>query len=595
MNIKNQTGYLFYFYLSVIMFSLCLTIGCSTIANRCIGLPKFTHDYDRHKKVFVEMRDGIKLNTDVYFPKGEGPWPVVFIRSPYNMLRGVSLLAKMFTYYGYVGIHQDVRGSFNSEGEWYPFLHERDDGADTLAWLVKQSWQDGNIAMFGGSYFGYTQLIIADILPPEVKTIIPMIVSFIDRKISENGMFFTDVLMGWSALMYDGRGHVFNGRNFRRALKHFPPNEADVNYFGNRIDWFRELASGVDAASHLQQRELARISATIPENIDIPVLMVSGWYDLFTAPQIRDFQRLKSRDQSRIIVGPWTHLLGILGDGDKDFPDAGNIIDQMPRILNWLDHYLRGGALEDWGPFDIYAIGDDKWETYKTWPPETTAVRYYPDNAINANTCDGGNLVIRPSDKHEEINYVYDPRNPVPTKGGHSLLMFVIPGFGGKDPSSRNQKGLCRRDDVITFISEPLTDPLPIRGTIKVRLTVSSNAEDTAFTAKLIEVNPKGLALNISDGITRLAYRNGATKAVGYTPGQKIKLNFEMHPVAWTVKPGYRLRLDISSSNFPAYHAHANKAGVWCEQTEPIKATQTLFIGQSDAAYVELPILSFRK
>ncbi len=195
MNIKKRFAY--YFYLSVIIFSLCSVSACSFIAHRCIGLPKFTHDYDRHKKLFVEMRDGTKLNTTIYFPEGEGPWPVVFIRSPYNLLRGMNMLARIFAYYGYVGIHQDVRGSFNSEGDWYPVLNERADGADTLAWLVKQAWQDGNIAMFGGSYFGYTQLIIADILPPEVKTIIPMIASTdIRNMMSENGMFFTDVWTG---------------------------------------------------------------------------------------------------------------------------------------------------------------------------------------------------------------------------------------------------------------------------------------------------------------------------------------------------------------------------------------------------------------
>ncbi len=400
---------------------------------------------------------------------------------------------------------------------------------------------------------------------------------------------------GWPALMHDGRMHIFNGRNFRRALKHFPPNEVDKQYFGKHIDWFQEIVSGLDVTSDLFQRELTQIGITIPENIDIPVLMVSGWYDLFTAPQIKDFQRLKSRSKSRIIVGPWTHLLGIRGDGDKDFPGAGSIIDQMSRIMNWLNHHLRGGPLEDWGPFEIYAIGDSQWEIHENWPPDTTAIRYYPGNAINANTCEGGNLAVRPSDKYQEINYIYDPLNPVPTKGGHSLLMFSIPGFGGKNPSSRNQKGLCQRDDVITFISEPLAEPLPIRGTIKVRLTVSSDAEDTAFTAKLIEVDPKGLALNISDGITRLAYRNGSAKAVSYSPGEKVDLNFEMHPVAWTVQPGYRLRLDISSSNFPAYHAHANKAGLWAEQTEPIKAKQTIYIGRPDTAYVELPIFSLKE
>ncbi len=593
MNTKKRIGLVL--GLAVVLLAVFLITGGPFIAHHFLGLPEFTHDRGRHENMPVAMRDGVKLNTDIYFPEGDGPWPVVLIRSPYNLLNGMNLLARMFAGYGYVGVHQDVRGSFRSEGKWFPVVHERDDGADTLE-LTRQTWQNGHIALFGASYFGYTQLAVADILPPEVKTIIPMIISTdIRNMVSENGMFLTDLWTGWPALMHDGNVHPLNGKKFQRALSHLPPEEADITCFGRRIDWFREIVSGVDAASALQQRELAKISAGIPGKIRVPVLMVSGWYDLFTAAQIRDFQRLASKNSSRIIIGPWAHLLGIRGDGDKDFPGAGTIVGQMPRILNWLDHYLRGGPLADWGPVESYAIGEGKWEQYPAWPPETKAVRYYPAETAGAHTCGGGKLARQPATRCETIRYVYDPREPVPTTGGHALLMFAIPGFGGAPPSSREQNGLCRRKDVITFISEPLRAPLAIRGIVRAGLTVSSDAEDTCFTAKLVEVDPAGRALNICDGITRLAYRNGTSRAVAYRPGEKVKLTFDMHPVAWTIKPGYRLRLDISSSNFPAYHAHANQAGPWAAQTNPVTAEQTVYIGPTDSTYVELPVLPGEK
>ena len=290
------------------------------------------------------------------------------------------------------------------------------------------------------------------------------------------------------------------------------------------------------------------------------------------------------------MIGPWTHFLGVSGDGDKAFPGAGNIIDQLPRILNWLDHHLRGGSLDEWGPVEVYAIGDNRWESYGGWPPKTETVRFYPSHAIDANACYGGGLRSRPQERQEQISYLYDPLNPVPSHGGHSLIMFCLPGYGGKDPSARDQKDLCERDDVITFISEALKEPLPIRGAIKVSLTVSSDAEDTAFTAKIIDVDPDGPDVNISDGIIRLACRNGIM-GERYQPGEKIKLNIDMHPTAWTLKPGNRLRLDISSSNFPAYHAHANRAGSWAVQRDPIQAKQTIYIGQGDATYIELPVM----
>jgi hypothetical protein len=590
MKFSTKIDYKLYFSIIIIFYILSPLLSCMRTSRCCLGLPEFTHDGGDHQEIMIEMRDGVKLCTNIYFPKGKGPWPVVLIRSPYNMNGGINYLAETFARYGYVGIHQDVRGRFDSGGEWYFFLHERDDGSDTLSWLVKQSWQDGNIALFGQSYFAYTEMVVADILPPEVKTIIPMtIATDLKSMASESGMCRADLCFGLGAMMYDKKFHPFNGGNFEKALKHYPQGEVDVKYFGGHIEWFQELISFPESKSW--HGDMARISLEIPEKINVPVLMISGWYDLFTVPQLADFQRLKSRDKSRIMIGPWAHLLGIKGDGDKKFPGAGYLLDYLPRILNWLDHYLRGGKLADWGPVEIYAIGDSRWETYKAWPPQTKAVRFYPVDSASSNSCDGGKLKGMPANTDEQISYVYDPLNPVPTTGGNSLLMFSIPGFGGADPSSRDQKGLCERDDVITFVSDPMNEPLQIRGTVKVGITVSSDAPDTSFTAKLIEVDPEGRALNITDGITRLAFRNGSVKPLTYTPGEKVKLDIKLPPTAWTLKPGYRLRLDLSSSNFPAYNAHPNKAGYWAEQKDPVKAKQTIYTGREDAAFVELPVL----
>ena len=433
-------------------------------------------------------------------------------------------------------------------------------------------------------------MAVADILPPEVKTIIPMTIATDLRKMaSENGMCSADLCFGLEAIMYDKTFHPLNSGNFHKALKYYPQGKADIKYFSGRMDWFQQLLGFSESRDTHQ--DMADTSLSIPEKIRVPVLMMSGWYDLFIVPQLADFQRLKLRDKSRLMIGPWAHFLGIKGDSDKKFPGAGYLITYMPHILNWIDHYLRGGKLEDWGPVEIYAIGDSRWETYKSWPPETKAVRFYPADSANSNSCDGGKLNAVPANTVEQISYVYDPFNPVPTTGGNSLLMFCIPGFGASDPSSRDQKGLCERDDVITYVSDPMKEPLQIRGTVKVRITVSSDAPDTSFTVKLIEVDPEGRALNITDGITRLAFRNGADKPLTCTPGEKVKFDIKLPPIAWTLKPGYWLRLDVSSSNFPAHNAHPNRAGYWAEQKDPVKAKQTIYTGGEDAAFVELLVL----
>lgn len=590
MKYQKIVNFRYCLWIIILFFVLFSLHSCLRTSRCCLGLPEFTHDSGEHREVEVEMRDGVRLWTDIYFPEGKGPWPVVLIRSPYNMSGMMSVIAEMFSHYGYVGIHQDVRGRFDSEGEWYFFLHERDDGIDTMEWLLKQPWHNSNIALFGQSYFAFTELAIADMLPPEVKTIVPLTISTdLEKMAGQGGMSRVDLSMGLAAAMYDNEFDVFNGRNFWKALGHFPAEEIDTLYYGRRVEWFHEFMRFAEYESSHQ--ELARQLKQIPGKIDVPVMMISGWYDLFTVPQIEDFNSLGSREKSRIMIGPWAHFLGIRGDGDKEFPGAGYLIDYMPRILNWLNHYLRGEKLDEWGPVEVYAIGEDRWETFEEWPPNTETVVFYPVNAGESNSCEGGALLQRPSGKDEEVSYVYDPHDPVPTRGGNSLLMFSIPGYFGADPSSRDQDGLCERDDVLTFISEPLNNPLKIRGEPKVTLTVSSNAEDTAFTAKLVEVGPDGEALNITDSIIRLAYRDGSRKALPYTPGQRVKMELLLPPIAWTLKPGYRLRLDVSSSNFPAYNAHSNRAGHWWEQSDPVKATQTVYAGKEDTSSVEIPVL----
>jgi len=578
------------FFLIIMISSLSTMTGCMSSTRCCLGLPEFTSDYEEEKVFMVEMRDGVELCTNVYFPEGKGPWPVVLIRSPYDKYEMISAVAKLFAYYGYVGIHQDCRGMLDSKGDFFPFIHERNDGADTLEWLVDQPWHDGNIALFGQSYFAFTNLVVADILPPEVKTIIPLTMGTDMMNLGyENGMCRTDTVIGLTALMHDRELDIYNGRNFQKALDHLPVKEVDELYFGRHLEWFHEFVSLVDGKFNYPEH--LEVLNGLPERIKVPVLMISGWYDLFTETQLDDFMRLQSRSKSRILVTPWAHLLGVNAKGEKDFPEAGYLIDYFPRILNWLGHHLRGEKLDEWGPIEIYAIGNSKWETYKSWPPKGKKVRYHISNLSASKMCDDGKLEIKPPKKSDRISFVYDPLDPVPTRGGHSLLLYNVPGFFAEEPVCQDQDGLCEREDVLTFTTETLKEPLSIRGNVRVSITVSSDAEDTAFTAKLIEIDPDGLALNITDSIQRLAFRNGAKKPVIYKPGEKVTISFDLHPVAWTLKPGYKLRLDISSSNYPAFHAHSNTAGAWAEQGDPVKATQTVYTGGRDSSFVELPVI----
>ncbi|MEO1362075.1 MAG: CocE/NonD family hydrolase, partial [Pseudomonadota bacterium] len=248
------------------------------------------------------------------------------------------------------------------------------------------------------------------------------------------------------------------------------------------------------------------------------------------------------------------------------------------EMLPWLDHHLKGTSPKPATGVSLYVMGDGEWQQRDQWPDTARYHTYFLSDLEAANTCNGGSLAPQPM--RGELDFVYDPDNPVPTQGGAGLWAHIIPGFEGAAPSNVSQDGLCERDDVLTFQTKPLENRLLISGRIEVSLDVASTAPDTAFTAKLIEVFPDGSAYNIRDSITSLAYRNGGDEPLDYTPGERVSIAFDIWPVVWHTQVGSKLRLDVSSSDFPKFHAHTNRAGPWAEQTGADLATQTVFGGR---------------
>lgn len=575
---------------AVVVLLVSALSGCMGAARRMLSMPAFTSDGGHVVMVRVPMRDGVTLTTHVYLPEGDGPWPVILVRNPYNFPTGFRLLAKMFARYGYVGVHQLVRGRDDSEGAWEPFFNEREDGIDTLQWILEQPWQDGNIGLFGASYLSMVQWAVADALPAEVKTLVPMVWGSDLRGLAfEGGVFRPEVVTTWAALMNDERFGWSNMFRFRRALKHRPPITADEEVLGRRLPWYRDWLEAVDADAPLWNLPDARMLQEMPERVKVPVLMLTGWYDIFLPSQLGDFERLATKEQSRLIIGPWTHLMGVKGDGVLPRPGARGGAELLRPVLDWFDHHLKGRPLGDWGPVETYSLGDGTWRRWASWPPEVSTRTWHFHEADRSSVCEGGVLLTVPGWALQSARYVYDPDDPVPSRGGSGLLAFAVPGWRGTPPSNRSQKGLCQRDDVLSFVSPPLEEDLHLLGRAKVHLTVSTDVDDTAFTVKLVEVDPKGRAVNIQDTITSLAYRNGAHRPQPYTPEEIVELELSLWPIEWVVRKGHRLRVDVSSSNFPAYHPHSNFAGPWAHQSEVRKATQTLYFGPS-ASRVELPV-----
>jgi len=559
------------------------------------GLPAFTHSAGQASGETVAMRDGILLAATIYQPEGDGPWPTVLIRNPYQ---GFDFIVggwcELLTRYGYACIYQDVRGQGESEGDWEPLVNERDDGIDTLAWLTAQSFQDGNVGMMGPSYLAAVQWAVAGDLPKEVKTLIPAV--FTTRTydtLYADGMFRHESFTAWTATMPTrGMNRQDSGEQYAKAIQHRPHNEVDELYFGHNLPWYQDWIGSPSRSDTYWKQDLHQLFKSNPARIEVPILMIGGWYDVFFGPQFEDWKRLASRSKSRFVIGPWTHI-GQSGEA-FDTPNAGGGLTQWKLVLDWFGHHLKGEVLANAPGVAVYQMGNNEWVEYAQWPPATDPLRFYLDATGDSHRCDGARLAGQPATAEIETNFVYNPDDPVPTRGGSGMLAFILPGFDGAPPANVWQGDLCAREDILSFLSDPLSAPLHIAGAITVGLTVASDAKDTSFTAKLVEVYPDGRAVNIRDGITTLAYRNGSTEPMPYEAGVPVDLTLEFWPIDWAVTEGSRLRLDVSSSDFPKYHAHPNRAGVWSAQAHAVEATQGLYTGPSRASWLELPVVSAR-
>lgn len=553
-----------------------------------LGLPGWTHSAGDVHEFAVAMRDGVRLSTTVYEPTGTAPWPTILIRNPYDA-PFIAAWCGIFVRSGYACVYQEVRGQMGSEGEWIPAVNELDDGEDTLAWLVEQTFHDGNIGLYGPSYLASVQWAAATRgLPPEVKTLVPLVFATDMYSLAyQRGMFRHEILTAWAAIM-PGRGFAnANRKHYPDLVRHRPHAEVDEVYLGVRLDWYRDYITSPGRGDPFwQQSDVAELLAA-PGRTTVPVLLVGGWYDIFLAAQLGDWQKLGNRADSKFVIGPWTHLMSTAGD--LELPDGRGGGWQWELVLDWMGHHLRGEPLDQpTGGVESYALGEDRWHVRPEWPPPGREHRLHLTALAGSPRCEGGSLGTNPPEQFQEVSYSYDPDDPVPMRGGAGSLAFIL--ADGGPVHSVLQRGLCERPDVLSFTSEPLVEPLRIAGPIQVGLSVSSSAPDTAFTAKLIEVLPDGRAYNIRDSITSLAYRNSDSAAELYTPETVVSVEIDLWPIEWVVAAGSRLRLDISSSNFPAFHAHPNVAGIWALQEEAQTARQTLYAGPDRPAWLSLHV-----
>lgn len=548
------------------------------------GLPAPREKHGEVSLCLVKMQDGVQLNTRIYTPAGKGPWPVILVRNPYSgLLPYLDLTALILNEYGYVVVLQDCRGTGDSEGIWKPFINERLDGLDTLYWMIKQPWMNGNIGTYGHSYLTAAQWAMADQLPKEVKTMV--LSGFTTERYRQNymnGMFRQDVYTGW-ALDNAGVEPLIQGDLFEQAIKITPHIEIDERLFGTKLPWYREWITNSSPLDTYWSDGFWAELKDIPTKMTIPLLMVDGWFDQHLDGMIRDYMKLpeNTRENSRFIVGPWVHSLAAAGD--FPFPDSERNL--LLEALLWFDHHLQGMEYpHKKGSVETYVIGKGKWLEWSQWSNPKNVLTWKL-NGVGI----GSYRLDRQLEESGEVSFTYDPCNPVPTHGGAGLLRYLSGSINAALPSSVLQAAPGTRDDVISFLSDPLEDELCIVGSIVIHLYVSTDVPDTAFSATIMEVRPDGSTFNIRDGITSLAYRNGAERPVTYEIGSITEVEITLWPITWTIQRGSQIRLDVSSSNFPAYHVHANKAGPWASQVPGQAAYQRIYYGKELSSQVIIP------
>lgn len=555
--------------------------------------PVVSEGYEYFEEMIPSGEAGIKLLTRVYLPKGEGPFPVVVTRTPYVFMKDDYIaLGREYARHGIGYIQQDCRGKGGSEGFFSPNVNERADGIALYRWLDQQSWC-GEIGIFGSSYTALTGWIVGDSLPSKVKG---MYLSHygVDRHVScfRAGLFREDIMSGW--LIDNAEEEIRRpakvegqapGVNYYDFYLYRPQVEADVAVLGQKLQYYRDWITHTDYTDPYWNSGVWADLKRVPALINVPMTIVAGQFDHHEEGTILGYERLNPvvRSQSRLILGAWNHSFQVTpthtpAQHAKDFDTTRDQFLWFYQLL--VKHQQPQGEVK------VYNIEADRWENFDSWPikPKEERTLY-----LTAGKTTKSNVFaldnVSPNRK-TKVSYIYDPLNPLYAEGGETL--FTSASIRGCHPMS--EAGY--RDDMLSFVSEPLKGDLTIGGEVKVLLKLRTDVDDTAFAFTMCEVTPNGETYNMRTSIVTLGYRDGLLKPrVTYSPGETVEVEIVALPMLWTVKAGNSIRIDIKSSQFPEYAVHSNFAGVWAEQTMTRKATQTIFVGGKNGSRVILPIL----
>jgi putative CocE/NonD family hydrolase len=544
--------------------------------------------------VAVPMRDGVRLSADLYLPDAPGPFPTVLIRTPYDNNGAASIeKGRRLANQGYACVIQDCRGRFDSEGIYYPFAGEGADGFDTQEWIGAQSWSNGRIGMSGGSYVGWVQLSSAPHRSKHLTCIAPRVMCadpFADL-VYRGGAFQLNVLMTWGMRTSGRTAQSIDFDNWREAFRVLPLDTAAAAS-GRELPFWRDWVAHPTYDEYWAGMNLAAQW----EAFAAPALHMGGWFDLYADNTFDNFTGMRAHGQgharqSKLIVGPWPHALSSSPrTGDVDF-GAPSQADLELLELRWFDYWLKGLAngIVDEPPLRLFIMGANVWRDEHEWPlARTDWQTWYLHSGGRANTLAGdGTLSTAEAAEEPADRFMYDPAYPVQTVGGNNCCSPHIVPWGPYD-----QRDVEMRGDVLCYTSAPLARDLEVTGPIKVVLYAATDGPDTDWTGKLVDVRPSGYAMNLCDGILRARYREGLTGPTTLLePGRVYRYEIELMVTGNVFRAGHRIRVEISSSNFPRYDRNLNTGLPPGTSQEMRVAHQTVLHTHDYPSHIVLPVI----
>ncbi len=542
--------------------------------------------------VKVLMRDGVRLSADVYLPREEGQWPVILERTPYgNQGDWYVERALYFARRGYVYVVQDCRGRFDSEGEFYSVRDEANDGRDSLDWCGTQPWSNGSVGMNGMSYMGMVQWTAAPTGSPYLKTIIPQMAPadyYLYGPSYTGGALLLHITLPWTMSNNSRTRQPIGIYDWDKLFRKLPVLTQDEEATGRPITLYRDR---VRHSSYDDYWKNIRFYGKFAR-MDIPILQIAGWWDTHSVSLFANYEGIQkegtegARRLQKVLMGPWVHTdkpkqqYGIIDFGEK------SVVDLYELWLRWMDRWLKGikNGMEDEAPLRLFVMGRNQWREAEKWPlPETRWTRYYLDSEGHANSLFGdGRLSKKMSSAgvpHD--SYTYDPEDPVP----------LITGIRDGSHPPADHRPIERRDDVLVYTTEAMAQELEVTGPVEARIFASSSALDTDWTARLLDVYPDGRSINICEGILRARFRESFQKPVLLEPGRIYEFRIKMGVTSQAFLKGHRIRIEISSSNFPRFDRNLNNGGELGIDPRIVVASQTVYHDAEHPSHVLLPVI----